>query len=116
MFKSGGYNVYPREVELVLESHPSVALAAVVGVPDPLFDEVGWAYVVPASPDALSEAELRDWCRKELAAYKIPKRFIVCTELPLLPIGKVDKVGLRKQAKAQALEATASQSAAHAPA
>lgn len=116
MFKSGGYNVYPREVELVLESLPSVALAAVVGVPDPLFDEVGWAYVVPASPDALSEAELRDWCRKELAAYKIPKRFIVCAELPLLPVGKVDKVGLRKQATAQALEASASQSAAHAPA
>ena len=111
MFKSGGYNVYPREVELVLESHPSVAIAAVVGVPDPLFDEVGWAYVVPNSAGAFSEVDCRDWCSKELAGYKIPKRFILCTELPLLPIGKVDKVGLRKQATAQALEATASQGA-----
>lgn len=107
MFKSGGYNVYPREVELVLESHSSVAIAAVVGVPDPLFDEVGWAYVVPTSAGACSQVDWRDWCGKELAAYKIPKRFIVCTELPLLPIGKVDKVSLRKQATAQALEATA---------
>lgn len=117
MFKSGGYNVYPREVELVLESHESVLLSAVIGVPDPLFDEVGWAYVVPASPDRFSENELRAWCRNELASYKIPKRFIVCTELPLLPIGKIDKVGLRKQAAAQALEAKAPTSkASHAAA
>ncbi|KAI3610276.1 Long-chain-fatty-acid--CoA ligase (plasmid) [Cupriavidus necator H850] len=117
MFKSGGYNVYPREVELVLESRASVALAAVVGVPDPLFDEVGWAYVVPASADAFSETDLRDWCRKELAAYKIPKRFIVCAELPLLPVGKVDKVCLRTQAKAQVqLEAVETSGQLYAPA
>ena len=102
MYKSGGYNVYPREVELVLEGHESIRLSAVVGVPVALFDEVGWAYVVPADVGRFSEQVLRDWCKQQLANYKMPKRFIVCTELPLLPVGKVDKVALRKQAQADA--------------
>ena len=46
MFKSGGYNVYPREIEIALEAHPAVRLAAVIGVPDPLYVEVGHAFVV----------------------------------------------------------------------
>lgn len=99
MFKSGGYNVYPREVELALETHESVVLSAVVSVPDPLFDEVGWAYVVPAPGLALTEGEIAAWCRAQLANYKVPKRFFICSELPLLPIGKVDKVLLRTQAR-----------------
>lgn len=103
MFKSGGYNVYPKEVELVLERHPEVRLAAVVGVPDPLFDEVGWAYVVPAAPGVLTEDALRQWCRADLAGYKVPKRFVLCDTLPLLPVGKVDKVRMRQAATAEAL-------------
>lgn len=102
MYKSGGYNVYPREIELVLESHESVRMSAVVGVPDPLFDEIGWAYIVPAVPGTISEDKIRDWCRQQLAGYKVPKRFIVCEDLPLLPIGKVDKVNIRKAAIAEA--------------
>ncbi len=100
MYKSGGYNVYPREVELAIEEHPAVALAAVVGVPDPLYNEVGWAYVVPASGQTVDEVQLKDWCRERLANYKVPKRFILRAELPLLPVGKVDKVGLRNEARA----------------
>lgn len=99
MYKSGGYNVYPREVELALETHEAVVLSAVVSVPDPLYDEVGWAYIVPAPGRHISEKEAADWCKSQLANYKVPKRFIICDELPLLPVGKVDKVKLRAQAR-----------------
>lgn len=99
MYKSGGYNVYPREVELALETHGAVVLSAVVSVPDPLYDEVGWAYIVPAPGRQLSEKEASDWCKSQLANYKVPKRFIICADLPLLPVGKVDKVKLKAQAR-----------------
>jgi acyl-CoA synthetase (AMP-forming)/AMP-acid ligase II len=95
MFKSGGYNVYPREIESVLESHPSVAMAAVVGVPDELWQEVGIAYVLPTEP--VSTEQLEEYCRARLANYKIPKKFLITRSLPLLPIGKIDKVALRRR-------------------
>jgi acyl-CoA synthetase (AMP-forming)/AMP-acid ligase II len=95
MFKSGGYNVYPREVELVLEAHPAVAMAAVIGVADPLYQEVGHAFVLPHPGRSTSEAELEAHCREALANYKVPKRFTVATEFPMLPIGKIDKQALK---------------------
>jgi len=100
MFKSGGYNVYPREIEMALESHPDVAITAVVPVADTVFGEVGCAFVVPRSSALLTEDGLRDWCRSILANYKVPKRFIVTTEFPLLAVGKVDKMKLRQMAAA----------------
>jgi acyl-CoA synthetase (AMP-forming)/AMP-acid ligase II len=96
MFKSGGYNVYPREVELVLEAHPGVAAVAVVEASDPLYGEVGVAFVVPRAP-APDPMVLTDHCREHLANYKIPKQFILIDALPVLPIGKVDKHALRKR-------------------
>jgi acyl-CoA synthetase (AMP-forming)/AMP-acid ligase II len=93
MYKSGGYNVYPREIEDVLEAHSAVAAAAVVGVPDPLWQESGIAYLVMRSE--IDAAVLDHWCRARLAAYKVPKRYEILPVLPLLPIGKVDKVALR---------------------
>ena len=101
MFKSGGYNVYPREIELTLEEHPHVALSAVIDVPDPLFDEVGWAYIIPTSGSPISADAMRAWCTERLANYKIPKQFIVTDSLPMLPVGKVDKVRLRQEAREQ---------------
>lgn len=97
MYKSGGYNVYPREVESVLESHPAVAAAAVVSIPDPLWQEVGIAYVVPQA--SVTPEQLEQHCRDRLANYKLPKCIILANELPLLPIGKVDKRALRTQAR-----------------
>jgi acyl-CoA synthetase (AMP-forming)/AMP-acid ligase II len=91
MFKSGGYNVYPREIELVLERHPDVAMAAVVGVPDPLYQEVGHAFVMVHPGRQPTPEALEAHCRAELANYKVPKRFVVAAELPMLPIGKIDK-------------------------
>jgi acyl-CoA synthetase (AMP-forming)/AMP-acid ligase II len=93
MFKSGGYNVYPREVENVIETHPAVDLAAVVSRPDPLWQEVGVAFVIPRGQ--VTADELSAHCRARLANYKVPKEFVIRAALPLLPIGKVDKAALR---------------------
>lgn len=94
MYKSGGENVHPSEVEAVLDTHPKVMFSAVVGVPDPLYDEVGHAFVMPHPGENVTVEELRLFCRDCLASYKIPKGFTLCEELPLLPNGKVDKKGL----------------------
>jgi acyl-CoA synthetase (AMP-forming)/AMP-acid ligase II len=103
MYKSGGYNVYPREIEQALETHPAVAVAAVVAVPDPLWQEVGIAYVVLKA--AATAAAIEAHCRTRVAGYKVPKRFVIESELPLLPIGKVDKRALRERAAATVRDA-----------
>jgi acyl-CoA synthetase (AMP-forming)/AMP-acid ligase II len=94
MFKSGGYIVYPREIEKALEMHPQVRAAAVIGVPDETWQEVGVAFVT--AEDGMRADELSAWLRERLANYKIPKKFVFLPELPLLPIGKVDKPALRR--------------------
>lgn len=93
MYKSGGYNVYPREIEAVLESMPGIHAAAVISVSDERWQEVGWAYCI-ATPDVRTKAVL-DFARRRLANYKLPKRIILRSELPLLPIGKIDKRALK---------------------
>jgi len=98
LFISGGYNVFPREIEQVIEAHPLVAMAAVIAVPDALYGEVGIAYAMlePAAdvgPDALERH-----CRERLANYKVPKRFVTVKSLPMLPLGKIDKNALRQLA------------------
>ncbi len=95
MYKSGGYNVYPREVEAVLESHPAVEAAAVVAMPDPTWQEVGIAFVEIGAP--VDPADLYAWCRARLANYKLPKHIEIERALPLLPIGKIDKAALRRR-------------------
>jgi acyl-CoA synthetase (AMP-forming)/AMP-acid ligase II len=99
MFKSGGYNVYPREIELELENHPDVALAAVVGTPHRLYFEVGHAFVQLRPGALVTEAKLLAYLRKRLANYKAPKRITVLDALPMLPIGKVDRAQLKAMAR-----------------
>jgi acyl-CoA synthetase (AMP-forming)/AMP-acid ligase II len=96
MFKSGGYNVYPREIEQAIETHPMVAAVAVIEAPDPLYGEVGVAYIVSKNT-TLNSQSLDTHCRNCLANYKIPKQFIFVDQLPILQIGKVDKVELRRK-------------------
>lgn len=93
MYKSGGYNIYPREIEVVLEHHPAVAVAAVVGIPDERWGEIGCVFIVPRSPTTAEE--LRRHCRTMLANYKVPKVWRFEESLPMLTIGKVDKDALR---------------------
>ncbi|MBO9333416.1 MAG: acyl-CoA synthetase [Roseiflexus sp.] len=95
---SGGYNIYPREVEEVLLDHPAVAEVAVVGLPDPEFGEQVVAVVVPtAQPRDGLEQELIDWCRARMASYKKPRRVIFVATLPRNALGKVQKHLLQQQ-------------------
>ena len=98
IFKSGGYNIYPGEVEAALEAHSGVAKAAVIGVEDRLYGQAGWAFLV-ASGKAPAVEALRAAMADRLANYKVPKRFIFVDALPLLPVGKVDKSQLRDLAQ-----------------
>jgi fatty-acyl-CoA synthase len=93
MIVSGGENVYPAEIESVLHEHPAVTDAAVVGVADEQWGEVCAAFVVLASP--VSEDELREHCRAQLARFKVPKSFHIVDELPRNSIGKIQKSGLK---------------------
>ena len=97
MFKSGGYNVYPREVEMILEQHPAVETAIVVSAPDPLFLEIGVAFVRTRA--TVSVDELKGFCRTQLANYKAPKHILFVTELPMLAIGKIDRSNLARVAR-----------------
>ncbi|GII79967.1 fatty-acyl-CoA synthase [Sphaerisporangium rufum] len=95
MYISGGENVYPAEVESVLFEHPAVAEAAVVGVPDERWGEVGRAFVVPGAGAALTPGELQDFLLPRLARYKIPVYFDIVGALPRTGSGKICKPDLR---------------------
>ncbi|WP_455423721.1 acyl-CoA synthetase [Chloracidobacterium validum] len=95
MFISGGENVYPAEVESVLHECPAVAEAAVIGIPDPKWGEIGVAFVVLTQD--IADADLAAFCRARLAAYKVPKRFVRLSALPKTGAHKVDKLALRAQ-------------------
>lgn len=97
MYVHGGYNVYPTEVENVLAAEPTVAMCAVIGVPDRTFGESGHAFVVPASDSTIDVDGLRETCRRALAEYKVPARIEVVDSLPMTPAGKIRKVLLRPQ-------------------
>lgn len=94
MFISGGENVYPVEVERVLYDHPAVKEAAVVGVPDPRWGEVGAAFVVLREP--VPAETLRAFLKARLAGYKVPKHLIFLEELPKTGPGKVQKEALKR--------------------
>jgi acyl-CoA synthetase (AMP-forming)/AMP-acid ligase II len=98
MFITGGFNVYPAEVEKIMSSHPGIAQVAVVGVPNERMGEVGRAFVVPRSGEAVDGDELIAWCRENMANYKVPRSLEVVAELPLNASGKVLKYELRERA------------------
>jgi acyl-CoA synthetase (AMP-forming)/AMP-acid ligase II len=94
MFIVGGFNAYPAEIENVLLRHPDIAQAAVIGIPDDRLGEVGLAFVVSRS-GATSIPDFNDWCRQQMANYKVPRAVEVVTELPINATGKVLKDELR---------------------
>jgi fatty-acyl-CoA synthase len=110
MIISGGLNVYPAEVERIIVQHPAVAEAAVIGVPDGVWGEVGKAVVVLEEDAELDESDLRLMLKQELAGFKIPKHFELRHEpLPRTTSGKVQKFILRAELPPGEV-ATASQS------
>jgi fatty-acyl-CoA synthase len=96
MYVSGAENVYPAEVERVLLAHPAVREAAVVGVPDPKWGEVGRAFVVLEPDAAASEAEILGFCADRLARYKIPRSVVFLDALPKSDSGKILKRTLKE--------------------
>jgi fatty-acyl-CoA synthase len=103
MIVSGGENIFPVEVEQVLAEHPGVGQVAVVGVPDARWGEAAVAVVRPAVHPAPTPAELESFLRARLAAYKVPRRWVVVeSDLPLTASGKVQKFVLRERLSAEA--------------
>jgi malonyl-CoA/methylmalonyl-CoA synthetase len=94
---SGGFNVYPKEVEGEIDAIAGVGESAVIGVPHPDLGEGVTAVVVPAAGSALSETEVITQLRDRLARYKQPKRVVFVDELPRNAMGKVQKSLLREQ-------------------
>jgi len=95
MILRAGYNVYPREIEEVLMTHPAVAMAAVIGVPEPRLGEEIKAVVVRRPGVAVTEAELMAWSREQMAAFKYPRTIEFRDSLPVSATGKILKRELR---------------------
>jgi len=96
---SGGYNVYPAEIEGYINDMPGVAESALVGVPHPDFGEVGVAVVIAKPGAALEGGQIVGELKSKLANFKIPKQCFVVSELPRNTMGKVQKNLLREQYK-----------------
>ncbi len=103
MFISGGSNVHPREIEEKILTHPAITEVAVVGVPDPLWGEVGIAVCVATAP--VTEAELAAFLDGQLARYKLPKRFVFWDALPRSAYGKITRKLVRAELDRQGVGA-----------
>lgn len=97
----GGANVVPAEVERVLEDHPAIAEAAVVGVPDRAAGEAIWAFLVPAPAVTADLTEIRRHCTERLDPGKVPDRLRILAELPVSETGEVRRMVLRELAEQQ---------------
>ncbi|MBL9031329.1 MAG: AMP-binding protein [Phycisphaerae bacterium] len=100
MMKVGGENVFPREIEEVLNQHPAVSASGVVGVKDRIRGELPVAFVELREGQTADERALVAWCRERLAGYKVPWRVRVVAALPRNPTGKIVRRELRAQAEA----------------
>lgn len=97
MIVSGGENIYPREIEEILYSHPKIEDAAIVGIPDPLWGESVRAVIVLKRGETMTEEEVIEYCKSHLASYKKPKSVEFAESLPRNPSGKVLKTVLREK-------------------
>lgn len=97
MILRGGYNIYPRELEEVIMTHPAISLCAVIGVPDERLGEEVKAYLVLKEGAQLSDAGFIDWCREQFAANKYPRYVEFRESLPIGNTGKISKLALREE-------------------
>jgi long-chain acyl-CoA synthetase len=102
LIKPGGYQVWPREVEEVIASHPKVMEVGVAGIPDPYRGETVKAWIVLKAGESISEDELRSFCKEQLAAYKVPTHIEFRNELPKTTVGKILRRELVRQHKENA--------------
>ncbi len=93
----GGFNVYPRDVEDILYTHPKVELVAVVGVPDERSGEKVKAFIKLKAGQTTTQEELRQFCKENMAGYKIPKLIEFREEIPISNVGKVLRRVLRDE-------------------
>jgi len=98
MINRGGENIYPREVEMAIETHPKVREVSVIGVPDPALTEQVKAYIISHEKGSLTYEELKAFLKERLARYKIPTQMEFVDDLPRTPTGKVLKKALRELA------------------
>jgi long-chain acyl-CoA synthetase len=98
---SGGYNIYPREIDEVLYEHPKVADAVCVGVPHRTRGEIVKAYIVPKPGQEVDKKEVLGFCRQKLANYKVPKKVEFREELPKTVVGKVLRRALKEEVEAE---------------
>ncbi|NDW03886.1 acyl-CoA synthetase [Jiella pacifica] len=96
MYISGGSNVYPREIEEKILAHPKISEAAIVGVPDPDWGEVGIAVLVAVPGETVTEAEIGAFLADKISRYKMPKRFVFFDEMPKSAYGKITKKLVRQ--------------------
>lgn len=99
MILRGGYNIYPRELEEVIMTHPAVSLVAVIGVPDEKMGEEVKAYLVLKDGAELSESEFKEWCKTQFAANKYPRFVEFRDSLPIGNTGKISKLMLRDEVR-----------------
>ncbi len=97
MILRGGYNIYPRELEEIIITHPAVSLCAVIGVPDERMGEEVKAFVVLKDGAQLSDAAFFNWCRERFAANKYPRHVEFRDSLPMGGTGKIFKRALREE-------------------
>lgn len=97
MIIRGGENIYPKEIDNLLYSHPKILEAAVVGAPDDIMGEEVKAFVVPKPGETMTEDDVREFCRKNLASFKVPRYVEFIDELPKNILGKTLKKQLRQQ-------------------
>ncbi len=97
MIIRGGENIYPREIEEVLYSHPDVSLATVIGVRDEIYGELPKAFIVLKEGKSISAEEIIEYCKKNLANFKVPKHVEFKDALPQTPTGKIMKQPLREE-------------------
>ena len=98
MIIRGGENVYPREIEEFLYTHPAVADVQVIGVPDERYGEELMAWVIPREAEALDEESVRAFCEGRIARHKVPRYVKIVDAFPMTVTGKVQKYKMRDEA------------------
>ncbi|MCP4670253.1 MAG: long-chain fatty acid--CoA ligase, partial [Desulfobacula sp.] len=106
MIIAGGFNIYPQEIDEILMSHHQILEACSIGVSDKYRGETVKAYVVLKPDQTLSEKEIVDYCRENLAAYKTPRAIVFIDELPKTAVGKILRREIKRIDQEQAQKAS----------